>query len=234
MSDSGKTHLFWGSFSPLGGLFGMGLLVMASGRLAWALSVSAALLWVYGFSVLAAFPGSCAGGSPGNFGGSPGSPGAAKTVARFFPQRGKQVFFVFLASFIGGLYLLLFWFVSPLAALEAFFPICLVPLFCAGSGVFERVQSLDLGGAILRAVSEALVMAGLLLALSLIREPLGFCSLTLPGGPQGTIPLFVFEGGSFLPVRIIAGSSGALLVLGYGTAVYRYFRSSYALREEDQ
>jgi hypothetical protein len=216
MNDSGRLHLFWGSFSPLGGLSGAGLLVMASGRLSWAISVSAALLWVYGFSVLAAFPG------------------LTKNNARLFPQRGKPVFFVFLASVSGGIYLLLFWFISPLAALEVFLPVCLVPLFCAGSGVFERVKSLDPGAAFLRAVSEALVMAGLLLAFSLIREPLGFCSLTLPGGPQGAIPLFSFEGGAFLPVRIIAGSAGALLILGYGTAVYRYFRSVYALREEDQ
>jgi hypothetical protein len=216
MNESGRTHLFWGAFSPLGGLSGAALLVMASARLAWALSVSGALIWVYTLSVLAAFPG------------------GTKTGARIFPRQGKQLFFVFLAFFTGSLYLLLLWITSPIAALEVFLPVCLVPLFCAGSGVFARVEALSLGSAVSRAVSEAVVIAGLLIALAIIREPLGFYSLTLPGGMEGMIPIFSFEGESFMPIRVIAGSAGALLLLGYAAAVYRYFRSVYAPGEENQ
>ncbi|GHV95705.1 hypothetical protein AGMMS50293_20250 [Spirochaetia bacterium] len=214
--NAARSHLFWGAFSPLGGLAGGGLLIMASARLAWALSVSGALLWVYFFSVLLSFPGSVGRGR------------------KIYPRQGKSLVLIFLASFIGSIYLLLLWFLCPLAALEVFFPLCLTPLFCTGSGLFKRIEPLDLGEALFRAVSEALVVGGLLIVLALIREPLGFSSLSLPGSAQGIVLLFSFKAESFLPVRIIASSAGALLLLGYCAGLYRYFKSIYAPREGDQ
>ncbi len=70
-------------------------------------------------------------------------------------------------------------------------------------------------------------------AFALIREPLGFLSLSLPGGAQGIILLFSFEKEAFLPIHVIASSSGALLLLGYGIGLYRYFRSVNAPKETD-
>jgi hypothetical protein len=140
---------------------------------------------------------------------------------------------VFLSSFIGGVYLLLLWFLSPLAGLEVFFFVSLTPLLCIGSGLFDRVRSLDLGDSIIRALSEAAVLGLLVILLSLVREPLGFFSLSLPGSAQGMVFLFSFQETAFLPAGIIAGSAGALLLLGYGTALYRYFRSVNSPREED-
>jgi hypothetical protein len=194
-------HLFWGSVSPLAGLAGGGLLIMASGRLAFALVCAGALLWVYCLSSLAAVPG-----------------------RSILPRRGKGLVFVFLAVFAGNLYLLALWFANPILAMENFFILSLVPLMCAGSGIFERIDSLNLKEALIRSCGEALVLGGLIIAFSLIREPLAYLSLSLPGGPQGIVKLFSAGGEDFLPVRLISASAGALLILGYGTGIYRYFR----------
>jgi hypothetical protein len=204
-----QPHIFWGSRSPLASLCGGALLIIASARLAYALIVAGALLWVYGFSVLAVYPGS-----------------------RLFPSRGKPLILIFLSSFIGSVYLLALWFTSPLTALEVFFPVSLVPLFCAGSGIFKRTESLALDEALGRAFSEAAVFGGLLILFALIREPLGFYTLSLPGSSRGITPLFVFEEG-FLPIRLVASSAGALLLLGYGVGLYRYFRKIHAPREDE-
>jgi hypothetical protein len=211
MNESAQPHVFWSSVSPLASLAGGGLLIMASARLAHAVIVAGALLWVYCFSALAIYP-----------------------AMRIFPRRGGYLLRIFLASFIGSLYLFLFWFASPLAALETFFLVSLIPLLCAASGIFKRIESLSPARAVSRAASEALVLGFLIIAFAFIREPIGFCSLSLPGGSQGIVLLFSFEGEAFLPIRLVAASSGALLLLGYGMGLYRYFRGMYAPREEDR
>ncbi|MDR2477912.1 MAG: hypothetical protein LBD48_01215 [Treponema sp.] len=212
MSRTERSHVFWGAASPLAGLAGGGLLIMASDRLAHAIVTGGALLWVYCFSALAAIP-----------------------AAKIFPRQGKRFILIFLASFTGSVYLLLLWFLSPLAALEMFFVIPAIPLFCAASGIFRRMEGLDAAEALYRAASEALIMALLIIILALVREPLGFFCLSLPGGMRGIVHIFSFEGEgeSFFPLRLAASSAGALLLLGYGAGLYRHFRKTYAPREED-
>jgi hypothetical protein len=53
-------------------------------------------------------------------------------------------------------------------------------------------------------------------------------TFSIPGGSQGTIELFYSYGvDHFAPVRVLSASSGGLLLLGYGTAVYRYLKKEY-------
>ena len=212
-----QQHPFWGSLSPLGGLAGIGLLIMASARLAWAVTVAGSLLWVYILSVpVSAFL-------------------CSDTCKKFFPRCGRPLVFVCLSSFFGCLYLFLFWLLCPFAVLEVFLPLSLVPLYCAGSGVFAREVGLgegspggnhtDIADTVSASAAEAAVLAGLIIIISIIREPLGFCSLSLPGTYRGMVMLFSFKGGTFFPVRIIASSAGALLLAGYISGLYRYYRS---------
>jgi hypothetical protein len=183
---------------------------MASARLAYAIIAAGALLWVYGLSALSVY-----------------------TCSRIFPVWGRSMVLTFLASFFGGLYLLWFWFISPLTAMEVFFLVSLIPLLCAGSGVFNRIESLDLGEAAARALSEAAVFGAILIVFSIIREPLGFGSLSVPGASLGIVTLFYLGDVPFLPVCLIAGSAGALLLLGYGVGLYRHFRKIHAPREDE-
>jgi hypothetical protein len=171
---------------------------MASCRLAFALTTLGALIWVYVLSVLAACP-----------------------VLPFFPKRGKYFTFLFLSTFVGGLYILLLWLLSPLLGIQILFITVLVPLVFSGSGVPGRIDTGDALEAAVRSFSEAFTLGILVVALSLIREPLGYLSLSLPGGVQGFVTIFSFDGGNFLPVRIASSSAGALILLGYGTGIYR-------------
>jgi hypothetical protein len=172
---------------------------MASSRVAFALVALAALLWVYGLTGLTAF--------------------LAKPI---LPQQGRRVILLFVSSFLGSLFLLVLWLLSPLLALGSAYLIILSPVCCMGSELFVNLESKTLEEALLKTVFEAASLGGLILAFALIREPLGFMTISLPGGDQGIAELFKGdEGNSFFPVRILASSGGGLLLLGYGAALFR-------------
>jgi len=190
-------------------LSGAALLIMASDRLAHAITVAGALIWVYALSSLAAYAG-----------------------ARFLPQRGRTLLLAFLTSFFAGAYLLLLWILSPLCALETFFVISLIPMFCMVSGILKQLETQSMDDVLLDFFSEALMLGGLIVIFALIREPLGYLSLSLPGGARGMVLLFSFSTESFLPIHVIASSCGALLLLGYLLGLYRYLKIKYTPQED--
>jgi hypothetical protein len=177
---------------------------MASSRTAFAFIALGVLVWVYGLTALV-----CCFAGP------------------FFPKKGKNLIVVFLSALFSSLYLLVLTLTSPFLAIETALIIALAPVSCISSEVVDRVKGLAPDEGVLRVVFEALTLGGLILALALIREPLGYGSLSLPGGLRGIIELFSGSGELFSPVRIISGSAGALLLLGYGIALFRRFRSRY-------
>jgi Na+-translocating ferredoxin:NAD+ oxidoreductase RnfA subunit len=201
-------RVFLQKTSPLSCLYGIGLLIMASDRLAHAMTVAGALLWVYCLSTL-----------------------AVHASAKIIPRQGKKMLFVFLATFILSFYLLLLWLLSPLCALSMFFVLSLVPIMCVASGILERLETKSLSEKMLESFSASLMLGLLLVIFALIREPFGYLSLSFPGGAQGIILLFSMEMESFLPVQLIATSSGALLLLGYFYGLYRYYNAK-SQREE--
>jgi hypothetical protein len=209
MSKPLHYRIFHGNTVPMISLSCAALLIMVSDRLAHAIVVTGALVWVYCLSSLAAYFG-----------------------VRFFPRQGRTILLTFLTSFIAGLYLLLLWILSPLCALEVFLVISIVPLFAIGSGIFQQLESLSLETVVSASFSEAMMLGALLIIFALIREPLGYLSLSLPGGTQGIVLLFSFTSESFLPIHLITSSCGALLLLGYFLGLYRYLKSQYTLQEE--
>jgi hypothetical protein len=184
---------------------------MASGRTAFAIVTGGALIWIYGWTVLVS-----AFGKP------------------LFPQKGRSLVFVFLASFFGSLYLMLLYFINPFLAMESTFLVILASVSCISGEICRRVDSLDPEESISGAVMEALMLGLHIIALALIREPLGFGSLSVPGGSRGIIELFRADGGAYFPVEIIAGSAGAFLLLGYGLALFRHFRKRFIRTEDSQ
>ncbi|MDR0457006.1 MAG: hypothetical protein LBH20_10035 [Treponema sp.] len=208
MSSQMQYRIFHSGATPLACLSGSALLIMASDRLAHAITVAGALVWVYCLSSM-----------------------TARTGASFFPRRGRTVLLAFLTSFFAGIYLVLLWMLSPLCAMESFFVISLIPMFCMVSGIFKQLETLNLEDTFSASCSEALILGTLVIIFSLIREPFGFLSLSLPGGSHGIVLLFSFKTESFLPIRLIASSAGALLLLGYFLGLYRYFRAQYGLQE---
>ena len=203
---------FWGSLSPLGGLTGVGLLIVGSARLSWAITIAGSLFWVYGLSVL-------------TFSFAAGT--------KFFPVQGRRTLFACFSSFWGSVYLLMFWLLCPFAALEVFVLLLLIPLFCASSGIVGQISSsmentklenmrINTFDHVSDAVSQAACLSGLLIVFSIIREPLSYCSLSFPGTYQGMITIMYFRSGAFFPIGIFAASAGALLLLGFFICLYQY------------
>jgi hypothetical protein len=186
------------------------LLIMASDRLAHAITVAGALIWVYCLSSVAAYAGE-----------------------RFLPRRGRTLLLAFLTSFFAGVYLLLLWILSPLCALEIFFVISLIPMFCMVSGILKQLETQSIDDILFSFLSEAMILGALIIIFALIREPLGYLSLSLPGGARGMILLFSFSTESFLPIHVIASSCGALLLLGYLLGLYRYLKTKYTPQEDN-
>lgn len=198
-----KTFLYRDLYAPLSTLAGVGLIVMSSSRLAFGLVAAAALMWVYNLTMAAVF--------------------FARPV---YPKIGKKIILIFLTSVLGSGFLLLLCLVSPLLAMEMAYIILLAPCYAVGSSLFsQQLKSSEISPLLLKASTEAGSIGLLIIAFSLIREPIGFMTLSLPGGVQGLIELFqYFEGDAFLPIKIIPSSAGALLLLGYGAALFRSIR----------
>jgi hypothetical protein len=191
-------------------LAGGGLLIIASNRVAFALVACAALLWVYVLTVLAAF-----------------------TAKPILPKRGLMVILLFLSSLIGSLFLLVLWLLNPLLALGSAFIILLCPVYCMGSELFTHLDSQTLKKALVKTLMDAAILGLLIIAFALIREPLGFMTLSVPvrEGP-GMVELFKEEDGrSLFPIRILSSAGGALLLLGYGVALFRHLRKPYIQEE---
>lgn len=206
-------YSFFGGHSPLGGLTGIGILIMGSARLSWAIVAAGSLLWVYGLTSFTFALLSSAGGD------------------KIMPAKGKPVFCVCLASFWGGIYLLMFLLLCPLAALEVFFILLLIPLYFAVSGIIEHEASSlnnannDIFDKASDAVSQAGGLSGLLIGFSILREPLSYCMLTFPGTYQGMVTIMYFNSNSLFPIGMFAASSGALLLLGYIISLYQFGKS---------
>ena len=207
---------FWGSHSPLGGLAGAGLLIMASARLSWAITVAGSLIFVYGLSSFSyTFLANIIGG-------------------KFFPNRGKKSVYSCISCFWGTIYLFLFWLLCPFAAIEVFFLLMLVPLYCANCTVAIQISllkntnktNIDISEYVTQALSQAAVLSVLIIAFSILREPLSYCSLTFPGTYQGMITIMYFNENAFFPIGIFSSSAGALLLLGFITCLYQYTRSN--------
>ena len=202
MKDRLSSHLFWGSHSPLAALTGAGLIVMASARLSFAILCAAALVWVYVLTALA-FSG----------------------ARKIMPIRGKSVILLFLSAFFSGLFMLLAGLLNPLLILGAGFFLVLVPPCCLASGFHEASKLSPLSEVFLRSLFEAGALAAVILAVSLIREPLGMGTLSVPWGVHGVTEVFdVYNELNFLPIRLFSVSTGGLLLLGYSLALFRYLR----------
>jgi hypothetical protein len=92
---------------------------------------------------------------------------------------------------------------------------------------------MEIEDALFKVVSEAMSTGILIAALALIREPLGFGSLSLPGGSGGIVRFFVSGESAYFPIRIFASSAGALILLGYGITFFNRLREIRSKTERD-
>jgi hypothetical protein len=132
---------------------------------------------------------------------------------------------LFLTSLFLSIYVLLTGLLNPILIAGTWFIIIFVCPCCAGSGFFEEADNVDIGDILPQVLMEAAVLSALIIAISLIREPIGLGSLSLPGGISGIIEFFGDEqGGDFFPVRFFSIAAGGFITLGFISAVFRYNR----------
>ncbi|MDR2795109.1 MAG: hypothetical protein LBB47_00180 [Spirochaetaceae bacterium] len=185
--------------SPISSMSGTALFIIAGSRLSFAISAAGALLWVF---IISAFVNTARRGI------------ASKVRNRMFN--------VILSSFSGSLYFFLLYLLNPLLAVETCFICALAPVFFAGSKFCSLIETSPADAVFQEALYEPLSLAGLTLGFSLIREPLGFATLSIPGGKRGIIELFNTQGGYSYPVQMISSSTGALFLLAYIIVISRY------------
>ncbi|MCL2139508.1 MAG: hypothetical protein FWH41_08270 [Treponema sp.] len=200
---------YWKNISSISYLSVAGLLVIATARFAYAIVAAVALIWVYCLSSL-----------------------IISLCQKFLPQFGKSIVYAFLASFFSGSFILLLWFFSPLCAIETFFLISLIPMLYIASDNINSAEKCKPADAVFSSFFSSLVIGILMLIFALIREPLGFLSLSFPGGDQGITLLFSSDSDGFFPIHLIAASCGALLLLGYFLGVYEYFIKNKELNKK--
>jgi len=202
MNDSpGSRTLFWSSEGPLSSLACAGLLVISSGRFAYALIAGMALVFVYLFSVLSL--------SAGRFLVSDRIRGAVSVV---------------LSACYGAVYLLLISTFSPLLAQETAFFISLAPIVFTASGIADRSYNDSIADAVVRTGSESASILALLMAFALVREPIGYGALSLPGR-DGIAIVFGSKEASAFAARAVAIPVGGFLLIGYAVVAFRKLRS---------
>ncbi|QQO07952.1 Rnf-Nqr domain containing protein [Breznakiella homolactica] len=205
--SSHDSHPFWGSRSPLSSLASTSLLILASSRVAFALILFLAIIFVYGLTIAVSIP-----------------------AKRAIPKNSAKLIHIFIASLFTGLFLFILSLASPLLVLDLAFIVLLVPLSFVNSAILPRMDSLGLDEGLYEGLIEALILGALILALALVREPFGFGVITLPG-IQGVFELVRFGSGSALANRIVSSSSGAFILLGYAISLYRKIRNKPADKE---
>lgn len=212
MSNRLQSHFFWGPRAPLSTLAAAGIIILATTRLAFAVYCFGALLWVFCLTALAYY-----------------------SARGILPQKGRPVILLFLSSFFCSLYIIITGLLSPLLILSTWFFTVLIPPCCVGSGFFGETDDAETRDIMTRVFIETFCLGFVIIALSLIREPLGMGSLSLPGGFSGVAEIIGSSepGSGFFPVRVLSVSAGGFLLIGFGAALFRFFKERGAAGEDE-
>jgi hypothetical protein len=200
-ADVTSKKIFSILYQPVSSMTGLALLIIAGSRLSYAIVAVCALFWVF---MLGAFTNTFLRGV------------ASKT--------GRMTLNVMISSFAGSLYYLLLYLLNPLLAMETVLICTLSPVLFMSGSFCEVSGSLSAGELFKKAAYEPLALGGVTLAFSLIREPLGFATLSIPGGVRGIIELFNPGGSNLYGVQLISSSTGALFLLAYILLALRYIK----------
>jgi hypothetical protein len=183
--------------APFSTMSGAALFLVAGSRLSFALVAAGAVALVFAAGAAAERPAWC-----------------------FTSRPYRRLCNMLAAALAGGVYLFALHLFFPLLALECGLVCAIVPAVYMESGadiIRERPPSRRTPG------EAALTPIGLVmttLAVALVREPLAYGTLTMPTEAGGLTEVWRIAG--FLPVRVIASTTGALLLFAYGAAAFQY------------
>jgi hypothetical protein len=188
-------------YSPVSSMSGIALLIIASSRFSYAIAAAGALFWVFILSVFI-------------------NTAQHDIVSK---TRHKMLNIMF-SSFTGGIYFFLLYLLNPLFAMETSLICALVPVYFMGSKFSASLENLTVDEIFTEARREPLSLGVLTIVFSLIREPLGFAAISIPGGGRGITELFSAQDGYFYPIQLVSSSTGALILLAYIIIIFRRFK----------
>ncbi|MDR0662722.1 MAG: hypothetical protein LBF80_01395 [Spirochaetaceae bacterium] len=184
-------------YSPISSMSGIALFIIASCRFSYAIAAAGALFWVF---MLSAFINTARHG--------------------IVSKVRNKMLNVMLSSFVGGIYFFLLYMLNPLFAMETSLVCALAPVYFIGSKFSAAFENLPADEIFSEARREPLSLGVLIMVFSLVREPLGFATISIPGGSRGITELFGSPGGDFYPIQFLSSSTGALILLAYVLVIF--------------
>jgi hypothetical protein len=147
----------WGSHSPLMSFTGLALIVTASCRLSSSVVVLLLLTGIYAVTLSIIFFG--------------------KSI---IPTKYKTALIIMILTFVSSLFYLAMEMINPVSALESHFIVLLIPVVFLGSRIVQRAEQFSPLEGILFGIKEASILGGIIMMISLIREPLAYGTLSVP------------------------------------------------------
>jgi hypothetical protein len=204
------TFLFKDFHRPLKALSATALLVVASSRFAFALIAAMNLVFVYMFAVLLA-----------EFLKRLKAPKQSDAKTALFQQKNRKIINIFLVNFAGCIFFFVYYCITPLLAMETLFITLFVPIFVYSENILEKHSSVSPFLTAKNCFFESLYFSVSIMVIALVREPLGYAALSLPGGSGGIIELFNKDGRFPFAVEIVSLSAGAFLLVGFILVLFR-------------
>ena len=207
MSRYSNSNLIWGTNSPLMALTSLALIVIASGRLSFALITLFLLVCIYAFSL-----------------------SVIQLAKSYIPVKFKTAIVIMIAVFAASISYFFLSLINPVSGLMFNFMVFLIPLSFLSSNIVKRVEKFMPGESILQGVKEALALGIILVAISLIREPLGYGTLSFPF-QENMVNLFPDGTRERLTLRGFTISAGVFFLIACMIAIIRV--ASHQKMEKD-
>jgi hypothetical protein len=147
----------WGSHSPLMSLTGIALIIAASARLSTSIIVFFLLTIIYTITLSIVHAG--------------------KSI---IPAKYKTAIVIMIVTFISSLLYFFIVLIDPISSMELYFIVFLIPITFLSSHLETKTSYLSAGEEILLGAKQASILGGIIIAISMIREPLGYGTLSLP------------------------------------------------------
>ncbi|MDR2602408.1 MAG: hypothetical protein LBC53_08175 [Spirochaetaceae bacterium] len=178
------------------------ILILASSRMAYALTCVLALLWTFTFTR-----------------------GLCYALSKITPRFGADLIVVIISAFAANLFYTLWFIINPVLACECRLLIMFsAPVFCLGGFIKEK-ENREISSLFTEVLRAALSIGILTVAAALIREPLGYGTLSLPYEKNGEIiELFNADAWETHLPHIVSSASGGLLILGYAFSLLRIIK----------
>jgi hypothetical protein len=193
----------WGSHSPLMSLTGAALIAAASGRFSHSIVVFLFLAGIYTITLSIIHLG--------------------KPI---IPERYRTALIIMIVTFISSLFYLMINLINPVSALELYLIIFLIPITFLSSELNKNSENQSPNEEIIFGIKQALILGGIIILIALVREPLGYGTLSIPfiGKTINLLPDSIKE---LVVLQIFAAPLGAFILTACLIALIRLFSGNH-------